>query len=360
MHKQNTLYQKRIQHAAGFSLIETLVSLFILTLTLGGFISLVTTSLRSFDISKQSSVAGRVAQEGMELAISKRDNHVACVEDDSNCPISDWKENLLGNFEVGSADLNRLKPTLSFKSFDSTRVLCIIDTPAKNAGKFGYCSGGENSGTIIQGDYTREVQITALGPEKVLVRSIVQWKKRNTTETLILEEVLFGSLTEGAAVPPPDISLGLVGHWELDEISGTLASDSGTGGNGGVLTSMDFASNGVAGTVGSGALDFDGVNDYVDANNVGVSWTTVFNDIDDFTIALWVRPDTVGAGDFSSLVAQRLRPHAAMFRSQALLRSLDYRSAYHPYLRITFRHQIRLRHPCQKPSKSRISDQPMN
>ncbi len=58
-----------------------------------------------------------------------------------------------------------------------------------------------------------------------------------------------------------DITTGLVGHWKLDEGSGTTASDSSGNGNTGTLT------NGPTWTTGqlNSAVNFDGSDDYIDA-----------------------------------------------------------------------------------------------
>jgi hypothetical protein len=58
-----------------------------------------------------------------------------------------------------------------------------------------------------------------------------------------------------------DLTAGLVGHWAFDEESGTTALDSSSNGNAGTLTNGPVRSTGAA--VGSGALSFDGINDYV-------------------------------------------------------------------------------------------------
>lgn len=83
-----------------------------------------------------------------------------------------------------------------------------------------------------------------------------------------------------------DITNGLVGHWKLDESSGTTASDN-AGGNDGTLISMNPGSDWVTGKV-DGALDFDGSNDYVDCGN-GVSLSLTGTSI---TVIAWVRWDS--------------------------------------------------------------------
>ena len=55
---------------------------------------------------------------------------------------------------------------------------------------------------------------------------------------------------------------GLVGYWNFDEGTGTTAADSSGSGNNGTLVN---GSTWTAGKVGNGALQFDGVDDSVNA-----------------------------------------------------------------------------------------------
>ena len=55
----------------------------------------------------------------------------------------------------------------------------------------------------------------------------------------------------------------LVAHWKLDDGSGTTAVDSSANGNDGTFVGDPQWASGILG----GALDFDGVDDYVDCGN---------------------------------------------------------------------------------------------
>jgi hypothetical protein len=88
------------------------------------------------------------------------------------------------------------------------------------------------------------------------------------------------------AVPAPTPSE-LIGHWTLDETSGTSAADTSGKGMVGTLTNgLNFSSNSVAGQVGR-ALSFDGTDDYVDIPN-GYS-----DFVKGCTISVWVYPTAV-------------------------------------------------------------------
>lgn len=74
-------------------------------------------------------------------------------------------------------------------------------------------------------------------------------------------------------------------HWELDETSGTTASDS-VGSLDGTLTNGPVWQSSAG--LFSGALDFDGVDDYVSVPNTGNVFLTV-----PFTWSAWVKADTL-------------------------------------------------------------------
>jgi len=87
----------------------------------------------------------------------------------------------------------------------------------------------------------------------------------------------------------------LVALWHFDEGSGaTTAYDSSGSGNHGTLTNMDTTTCWVLGNFGN-ALNFDGVNDYVDIPDLSITG--------DFSIEFWVNLDP-GIGNQDAVVGQ--------------------------------------------------------
>ncbi|MHC4143632.1 MAG: LamG-like jellyroll fold domain-containing protein [Planctomycetota bacterium] len=84
-----------------------------------------------------------------------------------------------------------------------------------------------------------------------------------------------------------DIAEGLVGYWPLDEGGGTTTADVSGNGNDGTLNAPKWD----AGKFGS-ALNFDGVDDYVDLGNPPI----LDFGTGDFTVSAWVKT-TVPAGE---------------------------------------------------------------
>ena len=87
-----------------------------------------------------------------------------------------------------------------------------------------------------------------------------------------------------------DISTGLTGYWNLDETSGTTASDSsGSGNNGTLYGGVVFGTNSISPAQVDDGLDFDGSDDYISIpNHSSLQFTSAI------TVAAWVRADSWG------------------------------------------------------------------
>ncbi|MEO0705021.1 MAG: NF038122 family metalloprotease [Cyanobacteria bacterium J06649_5] len=97
------------------------------------------------------------------------------------------------------------------------------------------------------------------------------------------DDALYGDTLNSSPGSNP-LSNGLVGHWELDEISGLQAEDV-TGGNTGILTNVNTPRWNSSGAVG-GALEFGGVDDHIlvaDSAELDITQT--------LTLATWVNAD---------------------------------------------------------------------
>jgi len=97
-----------------------------------------------------------------------------------------------------------------------------------------------------------------------------------------------------AAIPATTFGDSLVAHWKLDETSGTTAADSSGNGYDGTIYGDP---NWVVGQI-DGALDFNGVNDYVNTNSADLDLAGT----DTITVSAWIYPRTL-LGDAGHIIS---------------------------------------------------------
>src|SRR3989344_5196869 len=91
-------------------------------------------------------------------------------------------------------------------------------------------------------------------------------------------QTLYKSGAQKFTAPPTN--LGLVGYWSMNENTGTIAGDASGNNNRGILTNGPTWVDGKRGK----ALNFDGVDDYVNAGSAGN-----FERTNSFTVSLWIK-----------------------------------------------------------------------
>src|SRR3989344_3981735 len=88
------------------------------------------------------------------------------------------------------------------------------------------------------------------------------------------------NIVDAAIISKPLTNLGLVGYWSMNEGTGTVAGDGSGNGNRGTLTGGPTWVDGKRGK----AINFDGVDDYVNAGTAGN-----FERTNSFTVSLWIK-----------------------------------------------------------------------
>jgi parallel beta-helix repeat protein len=134
-----------------------------------------------------------------------------------------------------------------------------------------------NNLTVVNNKYG----ITAYGGSDPDISNCIFWN--NTDDDLSGCQAHYSWIQDELEPPPLE---GIVSHWRLDEGSGTIAHDS-VGSNHGTIYEATWT-DGVLG----GALDFDGVSDYIDVPD---SESLRFTQNDSFSISCWAMP-VVGDG----------------------------------------------------------------
>ena len=139
-----------------------------------------------------------------------------------------------------------------------------------------------------------------LGVKDLFYGKVSGWKilrDKSVEITIVNEFMLWRKKTlriAQASCPWPfkgTLSNGLVGYWPFNEGSGTVAHDKTQNGNDGTLINMEDADwvDGVSGK----ALDFDGINEYVNCGD-GIDFADAqFSS--GFSISMWVKPGVIPA-----------------------------------------------------------------
>ena len=112
----------------------------------------------------------------------------------------------------------------------------------------------------------------------------------------------------------------LVGHWRLDETSGTVAVDDSGNGNDGTLNGNP---QWVTGMIG-GALELDGDGDYVDCGN-----DAVFDITDEITLAVWVKANDMGNGEHNCWLGKGDNAYAIKHQTGNYLEFFVYDGSWH-------------------------------
>jgi len=142
------------QNSAGFTLIETLVSIFVLTLAFTGPLSLASYTIRSSSVSQNQFSAFFLAQEAIEYIKNRRDN----------------------NTLIGAADwLEGLGPCRGVNG-------CV---------KYDSANGLYNQTTGTDTVFTREVKISDIETYEAKITATISWQERSYSKSFVFEEHIF-------------------------------------------------------------------------------------------------------------------------------------------------------------------------
>lgn len=166
----------KYQTQKGFTLVETLVAIFILTLSITGPLFIAQQSFTSATTARDRTTASFLAQEGIEYIRSVRDHNYLSNE-------TNWLQDLNACF-LGSCVIDASVPTYPSVTACSGTCDPLVQT---SSGFFGYQSGEESK-------FTRTISMTQIQAHEVLLEVDVSWEYKGTTRRIIIEERLFNWL----------------------------------------------------------------------------------------------------------------------------------------------------------------------
>ena len=176
---------------AGFTLIETLVAILLLTVAIVAPLSLTTQSLATAYYARDQITAYYLAQEGIEVVRAVRDGNILKVAIGQSANLLDNIPDTTGKpFTVNTIPLASQSMQLCpSSSSTSCPPLQIVDLGSGNT-MYGYQTGSPNS------RFTRYVEVTTLTsvagvPEEVRVSSTVSWQTGNITRSFTISEDMY-------------------------------------------------------------------------------------------------------------------------------------------------------------------------
>ncbi len=166
---------------SGFSLMEVLAVLFIMSIGLIGILSLTLQNIQVEDINKNRLVARQLSQEGIELIRRKRDTNWLQIGNCTLMPTSDcWKE-----------DINAGTYKIDYRYLTPTAVIGISETRLQN-----YTSGDDinlyvHDATGEDSPFYRLMTISEPDANSLLVKAYLEWNEHGQTYSYAAETLLY-------------------------------------------------------------------------------------------------------------------------------------------------------------------------
>lgn len=183
---------------AGFTLIETLIAIFILALTIGALLSLTAGGFFAIRYAKNDIIASNLLQESLEYVRNTRDS--ASIAQDTNPTMYNWNEWLLDYSNANCMITN-----------DSDTNACVVNPYATGGDFVGECDSGgceplsyyedvgfygyenmsrafDSNSEPITTTFVRRITFRELtnevGDPEVIVTARIEWKNGTNTKRL--------------------------------------------------------------------------------------------------------------------------------------------------------------------------------
>ena len=170
---------------SGFTLVETLVAISILTVAMVGTLTAIQSGLKDTTIAKDQIIAFYLAQEGMEFVRNIIDENILHSLGGSS---TDW----LASLSSISTDACYFGKTCRIDSNAKTIVNCASGAgscPVLNidsvSGLYGYTSAWPGS------TFKREIQFQSVSANEVLAIITISWTNRGTPQSFQVSELFF-------------------------------------------------------------------------------------------------------------------------------------------------------------------------
>ena len=191
----------------GFTILETIIALGILTAAVIGPVALISHALWSASTAKDDIIASNLAQEGLELIHAIRDDNILCDHidgtPDNNVP--DWRKDPSGGPFINAQ--YEIDSNMGVGSSIPCGTKSIPNVPRPSFGCGGAylrkdANGVYNYATGVQTLFARCIKITSglsiVNPDSSIppddqmdVQVTVSWQERSTPKSIVLTERLY-------------------------------------------------------------------------------------------------------------------------------------------------------------------------
>lgn len=161
----------------GFTLIETIVAIFILSMAMGALLTLAANGFYSVRYARNQIVADNLMQESLEFIRNSRDSSFR-----SGLDWVSWRARLSGCFSANGCIVDVYTTGVNF-------IACSSDCPYmsyyENQGIYAYTYNYPFSGEAYETSYVRTIKITEspYDPNQIVVTSTMRWLNGGTTRT---------------------------------------------------------------------------------------------------------------------------------------------------------------------------------
>ena len=160
----------------GFSLLETLVAIGILTLAVLGPMTLASYSISSANLARNQVVAFNLASEAMEAARNKRDTNIFRGED--------WLSGLLPCQNPNGCYMEMLQSPPYTYDIRPCSASCPGLRRSVSTGLFNTQSGEDTP-------FVRKITLTNISADEVKLKVEISWQEKSFSRSFILESELF-------------------------------------------------------------------------------------------------------------------------------------------------------------------------
>ncbi len=182
--------RNKIQKNSGFTIIETLVAIFILLLSITGPLAVAQSGLKAAFIARDQTIAFYLSQDAMEFVKNIRDSNFIKKQD--------WLlglDNCVGIYGRDAGDkycsIDTTTDAGEILSCGTDNIGCSLDSPL-NQNQVNYSFGLGDSSNDVPTKFYRKVHITEIEDREANVQVVVGWiTEEGVEKTVIARENIF-------------------------------------------------------------------------------------------------------------------------------------------------------------------------